>query len=177
VTEKNGIPVTTPICTLIDIATGLDRDPVEAAINEADKLGLVNPEELRKALDDAPRRRGVGVLRKVLDRRTFVLTDSKLERYFLPIARAAGLSKPLTRRRVNRYRPDFHWPELGLVVEVDGLRYHRTPAAQAHDRRRDQTYVAAGLTPLRFTDAQVRFEANHVQATLEAVASRLRARS
>jgi very-short-patch-repair endonuclease len=63
------------------------------------------------------------------------------------------------------------------VVEVDGLRYHRTPAEQAHDLLRDQTYAAAGLTPLRFTHAQVRFEPNHVQSTLEAVARRLRRRS
>lgn len=25
-------------------------------------------------------------------------------------------------------------PDLGLVVETDGLRYHRTPAEQARDR-------------------------------------------
>jgi len=47
-------------------------------------------------------------------------------------------------------------PELGLVVETDGLRYHRTPAQQARDRRRDQLHTAAGLTTLRFTHAQVR---------------------
>ena len=36
-----------------------------------------------------------------------------------------------------------------LVVETDGLRYHRTPAQQSRDRRRDQAHTAAGLTPLR----------------------------
>jgi Protein of unknown function (DUF559) len=176
VTERSGIPVTTPICTLIDLATCLDPHSLEAAINEADKLDLVGPEQLHEALDYTPRRPGVGVMCKLLDHRTFVLTDSKLERYFIPIAPAAGLPKPLTRHRLNEYRPDFFWPELGLVVEADGLRYHRTPAEQAHDRLRDQTYTAAGLTPLRFTHAQVRFEPTYVQATLEAVARRLRAR-
>ena len=38
-----GIPVTSPICTLIDIAAGLTRDEIETAINDADKLGLTNP--------------------------------------------------------------------------------------------------------------------------------------
>ena len=69
---------------------------------------------------------------------------------------------------------DFFWPELGLVVETDGLRYHRTPAQQARDRVRDQAHAAAGLTPLRFTHAQVAFEPEHVQATLNAVVRRLR---
>jgi hypothetical protein len=36
----------------------------------------------------------VRALREVLDRATFVLTDSELERRFLPIARRAGLPRP-----------------------------------------------------------------------------------
>jgi very-short-patch-repair endonuclease len=75
---------------------------------------------------------------------------------------------------VNGFRVDFYWPDLGLVVETDGLRYHRTPARQARDRRRDQTHTAAGLTPLRFTHAQVRHEPTHVRETLRRTASRLR---
>jgi very-short-patch-repair endonuclease len=75
---------------------------------------------------------------------------------------------------MNGFKVDFYWPTLGLVVETDGLRYHRTPAQQARDRVRDQTHTAAGLTPLRFTRAQVRFEPAHVQATLAAVCERLR---
>jgi AbiEi antitoxin C-terminal domain len=41
VTIRNGIPVTTPICT-VDIAARLTRDQLEAAINEADKRDLTN---------------------------------------------------------------------------------------------------------------------------------------
>jgi very-short-patch-repair endonuclease len=174
VTVHQGIPVTTPICTLIDISTCLDRGSIEAAINEADKRDLVDPEHLRMALDRTRRRPGVGVLRVVLDRRTFTLTGSELERRFLPIARSAGLSPPRTGHYLNGFNVDFFRPELGLVVETDGLRYHRTPAQQSRDRLRDQAHAAAGLTPLRFTHAQVRFEPRHVQATLEAVARRLR---
>ena len=74
---------------------------------------------------------------------------------------------------MNGFEVDFYWPDLGLVVETDGLRYHRTPAQQARDRLRDQTHAAAGLTALRFTHAQVAFEAAHVQAVLRAVAARL----
>jgi Protein of unknown function (DUF559) len=62
---------------------------------------------------------------------------------------------------------------LGLVVETDGLRYHRTPAQQARDRRRDQAHTAAGLTPLRFTHADVVHQPNHVRSTLARVMRRL----
>jgi very-short-patch-repair endonuclease len=59
------------------------------------------------------------------------------------------------------------------VVETDGLRYHRTPAEQARDRLRDQIHTASGLTPLRFTHEQVRYEPAHVRRILAQTASRL----
>ena len=172
--EEAGIPVTSPIRTLVDLGTCMERGPLETAINGADRRDLVDPETLRSALEGYAGTPGVALLREVLDRRTFTLTDSELERRFLPIARAAGLGRPRTRERVNGFRVDFYWPELGLVVETDGLRYHRTPAQQARDRMRDQTHVAAGLTPLRFTHAQVRYEPGYVGSVLASTASRLR---
>jgi very-short-patch-repair endonuclease len=98
---------------------------------------------------------------------------TRVPRRFLPIARRIGLPEPLTRHRLNGFLVDFFWPELGLVVETDGLRYHRTPAEQARDRLRDQAHAAAGLTPLRFTHAQVAFEPAYTQRTLAAVVDRL----
>jgi hypothetical protein len=177
VTCHAGIPVTTPACTLIDMALRLRPDRLEAAINEADRRQLVDPETLRAVLDQIAPRPGVGVLRRALDARTFVLTDSELERRFLPLASRAGLPAPLTQQWVNGFRVDFFWPDLGLVVETDGLRYHRTPAQQTRDRMRDQAHTASGLTPLRFSHAQVRYEPEHVRATLAATAARLRGRS
>jgi very-short-patch-repair endonuclease len=174
VTRHQGIPVTTVACTLVDLAGRLRTNELVAAVNEADKLRLADPESLRAALHAFGTRPGVAILRRLIDRRTFVLTDSELERRFLPLARRAGLSPPETGRTVNGYRVDFYWPDLGLVVETDGLRYHRMPAAQTQDRRRDQAHTAAGLTVLRFRHAQVAHEPEHVCATLAAVAGRLR---
>ena len=108
-------------------------------------------------------------LRTVLDEATFTLTDAELERLFLPIARRAGLSKPRTREYVNSFRVDFYWPDLGLVVETDGLRYHRTATQQARDTVRDNAHRAAGLVPVRFTHAQVRYQPDYVEAILRRV--------
>lgn len=170
----DGVPVTTASRALFDIAPQLSLRRLEAAINAADKHGLVDPEQLRSAIERYAGRRGVAKVRQLLDRHTFTFTASDLEREFLPIVRAAGLGQPRTSEWVNGFEVDFHWPELGLVVETDGLRYHRTPATQARDRLRDQTHTAAGLTPLRFTHAQVHYEPRHVRNTLATVARRLR---
>jgi very-short-patch-repair endonuclease len=173
IAEHAGIPVTSIVLTLIDMATTNGRPELEAAISEADKRDLIDPEELRAGLPRYTGRQGVARLAETLDHRTFTLTDSQLERRFIPIATRAGLPRPLTQEWVNGYRVDFYWPDLKLVVETDGLRYHRTPTQQARDRRRDQAHAASGLTQLRFTHAQVRFEPNYVEETLRAVAGRL----
>jgi very-short-patch-repair endonuclease len=167
------VPVTTPIRTLVDRAAVLDRRGIEREINEADKRRLVSPPALRKALRDYRGQRGVARLRHVLDRRTFRLTDSELERLFLPLVRQIGLPLPLTQQRLNGFKVDFFWLDLGLVVETDGLTYHRTPAQQAQDLVREQIHMAAGLTPLRFTHEQVKYESAHVRETLARVAARL----
>jgi very-short-patch-repair endonuclease len=172
-TLRHGIPVTTPTRTLVDRAPQLPRDDVEQAVNEADRGGLIDPERLRDGLVEFDGLHGVAKLRNLLDRRTFALTDSALERRFKPLARAAGLPRPRTQARVNGYRVDFYWPDLQLVVETDGLRYHRTPAQQARDRRRDRAHTAAGFAHLRFTHGEVRWEPEQVVDTLRSVAGRL----
>jgi very-short-patch-repair endonuclease len=166
-----GIPVTSPVQTLIDLATRHGRPVVERSLNEADKLDLVRTDDLRQALDHHPGEPGVARLRAIIDRRTFRYTRTELERAFIPLARRAGLSLPRTSVFVSGHEVDFHFPDLKLVIETDGLTYHRTPAEQAKDRERDQAHTAAGLTQLRFTHGQIKFEPEHVERILRATAS------
>lgn len=167
-----GIPVTRPAATLIDLARHLGRGPLERAISEADKRDLVDPDSLYEIAVAAGRRRGAARLRRLLADQHFRLTDSELERRFLAIVRAAGLPMPLTRVRVCGFVVDFYWPELGIVVETDGLRYHRTPQQQSRDQLRDHALAAADIERLRFSHLLVAREPAHVAATLRTVARR-----
>jgi len=173
VTEHRGIPVTSVVQTLVDLATELPDGRLERAVNEADKRDLIDPEALRKALEERVGKPGVKRLAALLDKRTFRLSDDELERLFRPIAAAAGVPVELTKVWVNGVEVDFYWPKLDLVVETDGLRYHRTAAAQTRDRVRDQTHTAAGLTQLRFTHWQVKRESAYVRRILARTAARL----
>lgn len=139
VTHRHGIPVTDVVWTLTDLAGSASGSQIEAAIRAADARGLSDPDALRAALGGVQGRPGAGRLRRLLDRRTFRLTDSELERRFLRLADRAGLP----------------------------------PSQQARDRLRDQAHAAAGLTPLRFTHEQVRYEPRAVEAALSRVARRL----
>jgi hypothetical protein len=167
------IPVTSPVVTLVDLATCLSTGQLEAAVNEADHRDLVDPETLRAAIDDLGRRPGRRRLRELLDAATHALTTTELERRFLPLAIDAGLPLPITQAPRSGHRVDFYWPQLGLVVETDSLRYHRTAFKQGADVRRDNAHTSAGLTTLRFTHGQVRHEPDYVRAELRRTAERL----
>jgi len=174
IAHHNGIAVTAPARTLVDLATELGSLAVERAVNEADKRDLIDPESLRCALDRYEGEPGVRPLRQLLDERTFRLSDSDLEISFRPIAAEAGLPFPLSKQMVNGWEVDFYWPNLGLVVETDGLRYHRTPTTQTRDARRDRAHALAGMTPLRFTHYEVKHEPAVVRAELSRAAALLR---
>jgi very-short-patch-repair endonuclease len=169
--EVAGIPLTDPISTLVDLASCVVEWRVERAINAADRLDLVDPETLRATVPKLPPRPGMARLRRLLG--LGALTDTGLERKFLGLVRAAGLPRPETQAWVNGYRVDFYWPDLGLVVETDGWRYHRTSGQQATDYRRDHAHTRDGLTALRVAESQVRYEPRYIQKTLSAVAARL----
>jgi hypothetical protein len=169
----DGIPVTCPTQTLVDLATELTPLGVERAINEADKRDLIDPETLRSALDHYAGEPGAPMLRRLLDKRTFRLSDSDLEILFRPIAAGAGLSPPLTKQMINGFEVDFFFPGLDLVVETDGLRYHRMPSTQARDAQRDRAHTLAGMTPLRFTHYEIKYESPKVEAELAQISRRL----
>jgi very-short-patch-repair endonuclease len=164
--KRHGIPVTDPVQTLIDLATELKPLRLERAVNEADKLDLVDPETLRASLDGHKGEPGVKRLATLLDRHTFRLSDSDLEVLFRPLALAARLPAPLTKHRVLDHEVDFLFPDHDLIVETDGLRYHRTPSQQARAARRDQVHTAAGFRVLRFTHWQIAHAADEVTDVL-----------
>lgn len=167
------IPVTDPVSTLADLAALLPDGELSAAINEADHLDLVRRPQLRRQLDALPQRPGVGRLRALFARQELALPATVLEQRFLRIVRSAKLPLPETQASANGHRVDFRWSRPGLVVEADSLRYHRTPERQSADMRRDHAHVSAGLTTLRFSHEQIRYEPDYVRRTLAANLARL----
>ena len=176
VVKRHRIPVTHPVQTLVDLATELKPLRLERAVNEADKLDLVDPEALRTALGAHVGEPGVKRLATLLDRHTFRLSDSDLEILFRPLALAAGFPVPLTKHWVMDYEVDFWFPDHDLVVETDGLRYHRTPSQQARMARRDQVHTSSGLRVLRFTHWQIAHVPDEVTNVLRRIRRHLHQR-
>ena len=89
----HGLAVTNILRTLVDLAPRWGEQRIEDAIEVADRRDLCDPERLASALLTCPLVPGIGTVRTALDRWTLTLTDTQLERRFLPIARRAGLGR------------------------------------------------------------------------------------
>lgn len=147
---RDGIPVTTLERTIDDCARTMTIPALKRMIGRAERNHAV---DLGLLFEKASSRK----LRSVLA--TYVagrgLTDSELEARFYEIVIRAGLPKPQKQRRRAGGRVDFVWPELGLIVEVDGWDSHRGRVAFQEDRTRDRENWRAGLQTLRFTWSDV----------------------
>jgi very-short-patch-repair endonuclease len=84
----------------------------------------------------------------------------------VPIAIRAGLGKPLTQQWIAGHRVDFYWPEHALVVEVDGLRYHRTPLQQRRDLEREHALAKREIACRRFSYWQLAKDEPYVKDVL-----------
>jgi len=154
VRTRQGIKVTSPARTVLDNY----RHPlVEELVATAFDKGLVTDRQIEASIERSPTRRGVRRVRGILSQRGGArLTRSWGERRLLSLIREAGLPVPLTNRMLLGFKVDALWPELKLVVEVDGYEFHGDRDAFENDRARDAALVAHGYTVLRFTARQLR---------------------
>jgi hypothetical protein len=113
-------------------------------------------------------RPGGPLLREVLGEHGPLFTRSEAEVRFLGLIERAGLPVPQVNSRVAGYEVDFHWPEAGLVVEVDGFAYHSSARVFEQDRIRDGDLTGAGLRVIRVTWRQLTTEPLAVAARLGA---------
>lgn len=151
-----GIPLTTPARTLLDLASLLPAHDLEAAVAWAQREGLVTTEALRALLARHVGQRGAPALRAVLRLSGEpALTRSTAEQQFLALVREAGLPTPQCNISVGRFEVDFLWRAAGIAVEVDGFRYHGSRPRFEEDRHRDTQLAAAGINVVRLTWRQI----------------------
>lgn len=147
ITRWHGIRVTTIPRTLVDLSDVLDWAPLANVIHEAAFRNRFNLEATRAAMARATGRRRLHVLERALAAHEAgsAGTRSHPEDRLLAAVTRAGLPEP----RVNtRLEVDFHWPELGLCVEVDGPGHDR-PRTRRDDEARDRALTANGQRVIR----------------------------
>ena len=135
VTTHRGIPVTTPIRTLLDYAAVASLNAVFRAFEQAQVHLHIPPAPIAAEVIAGRAQRGNGKLRKVLVGAVDPAdVRSVLELRFLRMCAAHGLPRPQVNIRMGEWTPDFYWPEWGLVVETDSVAFHSTAGAQGARR-------------------------------------------
>lgn len=157
-TRLEGIPVTTPTRTLIDVARYVTATQLAKMVDDAVARDLTSYEDLHLRFCELARRgrNGIATMREVLDARPVgsVAPDSAFEDEVYRRLHSVG-SDPVLHHRVAcenvEYVLDIAWPEQKVAVECDGFRFHRTEEQLVHDDDRQNQLTLAGWHVLHET--------------------------
>jgi very-short-patch-repair endonuclease len=144
---RDGIPVTAPARTLLDLAAILPYRPLRRAIREAMALRRVAIRQLVDALARrGPSRGSRNFARIIAD--GYTPSESMLSDIVLDLILAGGFERPDVSKPMvldgRRVVPDFRWPKQRIVVEADGGQWHDHPLARQDDAERDALLEAHG---------------------------------
>lgn len=150
------VRTTSPARTLFDLASILPAQDLERALADACARGLARDRELEQLLERSRGRRGVKVLRRLIElARDDGLSRSEAERKLNALVHAARLPKPKANAQLHGFEVDFLWREQRVVVEVDGFAFHSSKRAFHRDRARDAMLNARGYAVTRITWEQL----------------------
>ena len=151
-TTHEGIPITTPERTLIDLAPHLDDKQLARAVREAVRLATTTPSDLFKALARHRGRRGTRRLYDTVSRYAQLpinRTRSDAEALALHLLRA---NPPEPNKRIAGEEADLSWPTERLIMELDGPQFHLDAA---EDLRKQLIWEHAGWTVRRLSTDDV----------------------
>lgn len=181
VTAIDGIPVTEPTLTLVDLASVVSADDLECAFDAALRQGLTSLPRARAILRRFGRqgRNGTGRFRGLVEVRIEEngVTDSMFETRLVQVLRRGGLPEPVRQLDLNDEwgfigRFDCTYPEAQVAIEADSVRHHHSRVRFENDRERRTRAEAIGWRVPTFTWRQVtrrpQWVARSVEGALDA---------
>ncbi len=149
------MPCTTTTQTLLDLAATEDPKLVRRSLAQLDYQRKLN----RKAIREACGQGKAGSKALLIALTTYMpqlaRTKSDLEDEYLYVCQGFDIPLPHVNTSVHGEEPDCYWPELGLVVELDGGGNHSSAPQRRRDQRKALKLRSHGLTVVRYTDDQV----------------------
>lgn len=168
VAEHDGLTLTTPTRTLIDIAPGCPATVLRKVLARADFRGLLDPDSLKSAMGKGVK--GSAALRDAIETHMPELarTLSPLEDKLLFLCDRNNLPLPEPNVWVEGFLVDALWRRQRVVVEVDGRSNHSSASQRRRDRDRDERLRAAAYIVLRYTWSHVTHKPSQVAAEIRA---------
>jgi very-short-patch-repair endonuclease len=154
VTEHEGVLTTSLIRTIVDCLLWLPADAGRQLLVDAQRRGLVQPEQVRAYLIESPCRHGMGRAWSVLADASGAFSEAEVTAHrLLRRARITGWRKNISLYDADGLMgvADVVFELQRVIMEIDGRRYHSDDVAFQHDRTRQNRLVANGYTVLRFT--------------------------
>ena len=174
-TVVDGIPVTSPARTVLDLAPDGSRSDLARLLQRAEDNELLDRRHFDALLARAGSHPGRAKLATAL--RTYkpemATLRSNLERRFRRLVLAAGLPRPQANVVVEGYELDCYWEAEGFAVELDVFATHGSPRSFEEDRERADNLLLADIELIRVTDVRLDREP---QETIARVAAHLERR-
>jgi hypothetical protein len=173
VLRRDGMRVTSPARTLLDLAAVLPEPALRRAARQAQAERRVNIRQLSEILERSNGHRGVAALRAIVADRP-APTCSDLEDLLLDLLDDAGIERPEINAPMHlggrRIVPDYLWRERRIAIEADSRRWHDDPLTRRNDADKQAILEAHEYRVLRITDDQITY---HPQQTLARVRAAL----
>lgn len=151
VVRLRGLPVTNQVWTLADCLRQLPRSRAAEVLDRSQQRGAPSLLQVAAALPA----RGAGSAQARALLRAADGSRFEAERRFLQLLRRAGIDGWVANHPVRvagrRFVLDVAFPDLHIVIEIDGFAYHHDPVRFQRDRQRQNLLVGAGWLVLRFT--------------------------
>lgn len=171
--SRQGIPLTALPRTLLDLAEVLNVQGLRHAVEQADRMELLDLTQTSALLSRSHGRHGLKQLCGVLaEYREPADVRSPLEQRFADFCRARELPVPATNVVVAGHTVDAHWPRERLVVEVESLAHHKTRADLERDCIRDEDLKLAGYELLKVTSRRLDRDPGGVEHAIRAMLAR-----
>jgi hypothetical protein len=172
ITTLEGIPITTPARTLLDLASVVPVHQLRRAIERAEELERFDLRALHHTLEahrGRPGTRVLAALLKDMQAHGLTRTRSDLEALFLQICLDHRLPRPTINRHRDGRELDATWPGRDLIVEIDSWRHHRSRTAFGRDRAKDRRALLDGRRTARYTGDELESRPAAVAAELRAL--------
>lgn len=175
-TVIEGIPVTTPARTFIDLSAVVDAMTLEAALDDARRRDLIAIPRVLRRLDEIGGKgcTGSGVLRRLLEARAEEAPpESVLETMVLRLIRGSRLPLPVPQFEIRDgarvvARVDLAYPAQRVAIEADSRAWHSGRLQWERDLARRSALAARGWRVIHVTWARLRSDPAAIVAEIAA---------
>lgn len=161
----DGLPITTPERTILDLAASVRGEAARKMVREAIRLKLTTWAALDRHLHQARGRRGAaGVRSYVAEFCSLPFDRCRSDAECMGLQVLADRDRPIpdVNAIIAGEEADFSWPDRRLIIEIDGPQWHLFAEV---DARKQAIWEAAGWCVRRVPSGRV-FDAPHELVSL-----------